>query len=129
MDLGKETPPRLAPRNAQVEIADDRHRPAGEENISISPFSEKPIMAGGVVHLKQAGQLMALVDPLASGHPAIDLLKGDQVGLPLLDDVADPLEIDPPVSAPAVMNVISHHGQWTRRGREDGLFRALFRSR
>lgn len=77
MDLREETAPRLAPRNAQIEVADDGHRPTGEERISIGSLTEKPVVSGNMMHLEQGGQLMSLVDPLASGQPAIDLLKGD----------------------------------------------------
>ncbi len=48
-------------------------------------------MPGDMMHFKQIGQLPTLIESLAPRHSPIDLLKGDQVGFPLLDDAADSL--------------------------------------
>lgn len=91
MDFGEKAAPRLTPRNAQIEIPHDRDRPPGEEDIPIGSLPQIPVVSGHMMHFEQVGQLPTLIEPLAPSHPAIDLLKCDEVGLSFLDDVENPL--------------------------------------
>lgn len=91
MDFGKQTAPRLAPRDAQVEISHDGDRPSGEEDIPIRPFPQIPVVSGHMMHFEQIGQFPTLIEPFAARHPPIDLLKGDDIGFAFLDDAANPL--------------------------------------
>lgn len=68
-------------------------------------------------HPQPPAELGGDVEALGARDADVDLLQRDHIGLEAAQDVGDAVEIDDPIRAAAVMDVLGHHGQARGRAR------------
>lgn len=111
-DVRHQAAARLVAIHAQVDVLDPPHRPARQKHVAVGAFIQKPIVAGGVVHLEQPSDRFALGHAPAASPQVVHFLQRDQVGLDRPDNARDTMQVDTPVAAVPEMDVVRHHGQW-----------------
>jgi hypothetical protein len=92
---------------------DDAGRHAGEDCVAILPGGTDQGGAGNGVHAAALTEEIEHVDaPAAKGN----LLQRNRVGVQLVDDLCDALEVELPVAADAKMDVVGSEANFSESG-------------
>ena len=86
-------------------------RPPGQHRNTISPTLEIHRLSVRRMERRQFGQAGDLIDAARALRRLVDLLKRNEIGLRRKDDFGDPFEVEFPIGALPVVNVVGQNTQ------------------
>lgn len=128
LQSGVLTPPSFLGSDRQVEVAAPENRESAEGRIAVASFSQGHIVTDRVEWIACAlGDLLGEVEFSGAWSPLVDLLKKDDVGIVVLEDLDDPLGTEATIDTDSAMNVVAQHAKMHEANSSGSWIRILRR--